>query len=97
MKNNKLIIITIVLSFICLKTFSQDIKFKAEKLDIENNGNNLTAINSETVIPEKNLEIKSEKVNYKKKEEILIFTKNVLFEDKINNLSVQSEKIKYEK
>ena len=97
MKNNKLIIITIVLSFICLKTFSQDIKFKAEKLDIENNGNNLIAINSDTIIPKKNLEIKSEKVNYKKKEEILIFTKNVLFEDKINNLSVQSEKIKYEK
>ena len=97
MKNNKLIIVTIVFSFIILESFSQDIKFKAEKLDVKNNGNTVTAFKSETIIPEKNIKIKSEKVNYQKKEEIIVFSKNIIFEDKINNLLIKSEKIKYEK
>ena len=97
MKNNKLIIISVFLSFIFLDSFSQDIKFKAEKLDVQNNGNTLTAFKVETVIPDKNIEINSEKANYKKKEEILIFTKNIKFKDKINNLLMQSEKIEYKK
>ena len=97
MKNNKLIIVSVFLSFIFLDSFSQDIKFKAEKLDVQNNGNTLTAFKAETIIPDKNIEINSEKANYKKKEEILIFTKNIKFKDKINNLLMQSEKIEYKK
>ena len=93
MKNNKLIIVTIVFSFIILESFSQDIKFKAEKLDVKNNGNTVTAFKSETIIPEKNIKITSEKVNYQKKEEIIVFSKNIIFEDKINNLLIKSEKI----
>ena len=57
MKNNKLIIVSVFLSFIFLDSFSQDIKFKAEKLDVQNNGNTLTAFKVETVIPDKNIEI----------------------------------------
>ena len=97
MKNNKLIIVSVFLSFMFLDSFSQDIKFKAEKLDVQNNGNTLTVFKAETVIPDKNIEINSEKANYKKKEEILIFTKNIKFKDKINNLLMQSEKVEYKK
>ena len=78
-------------------SLSDDIKFESEKIDIKKNGNEVFAFKSKTLIPEDDITITSDKVRYLKKENILIFTENVIFYDNLNNITIISDKINYDR
>ena len=77
--------------------FSEEIKFRAKKMNVEDDGNKIIAYDSEVYIPEKNINIKSNIAKQFKKENLLIFKDNVLVEDEINKINIESLKIRYEK
>ena len=77
--------------------FSQEIKFKAEKMEVGENGKLIIGYNSNTDIPEDNINIFSKKVEYNKNNSLVIFTDNVFFYDKKNNIIIEGDKIIYEK
>ena len=64
-------------------------------MDVKNNGNLIIAENSETDIPEKNINILSDKVSYNKEKQIIIFKNNVLLSDKNAGILIRSNNIKY--
>ena len=97
MKNKKLLIITIVYFILSVNLFSKEINFKAKKMDIKDDGDTILAYFSETKIPDKKIDINSNKVNYNKKSEIIIFSEEVTFKDNENLIFIESNKIKYEK
>ena len=98
MKISKLLLISII-TFIAFTNmlFSQEIKFKAEKMDVGQNGKLIIGYNSNTDIPEDNINIFSKKVEYNKIKNLVIFTDNVFFYDKKNNIIIEGDKIIYEK
>ena len=59
---------------ISVNLFAQEIKFQAEKMDIKDGGDTILAFFSNTLIPSKKINIKSNKANYNKKTEVIIFT-----------------------
>ena len=97
MKNKKLLIITIIYFILSVNLFSQEINFKAKKMDIKDGGDTILAYFSETKIPDKKIDINSNKVNYNKKSENIIFSDKVTLKDNENLISIESNKIKYEK
>ena len=98
MKISKLLLISII-TFIAFTNmlFSQEIKFKAEKMEVGENGKLIIGYNSNTDIPEDNINIFSKKVEYNKNNSLVIFTDNVFFYDKKNNIVIEGDKIIYEK
>ncbi len=96
MKIKKLIfiLITALLSF---KAVSQEVEFEASKMDVKENGNLIFALNSTTIIPLEKIKIRSDKVIYNKKSDIITFTDNVIFNDELNNIDINSNKIIYKK
>ena len=97
MKNKKLLITTIIYFILSVNLFAQEIKFQAEKMDIKDGGDTILAFFSNTLIPSKKINIKSNKANYNKKTEVIIFTNNVNIQDNLNSISIKSNKVKYEK
>ena len=97
MKNKKLLFITIIYLILSVDLFSQEINFKAKKMDIKDGGDTILAYFSKTKIPDKKIDIESNKVNYNKKSETIIFSDKVIFKDNENLISIESNKIKYEK
>ena len=80
-----------------INLFSEEINFKAKNMNIEDNGNTIIAYSSEVYIPKNNINIKSNIAKQFKKENLLIFKDNVLVEDEINKINIESENIRYEK
>ena len=66
MINRKNILILLINFFFITNAFSENIKFEAEKMDIEDNGNTIYAYNSNTFIKSENIIITSNKVKYDK-------------------------------
>ena len=97
MKINKVIIFLIIFFLNPSISLSDDIKFQSEKIDIKKNGDEVFAFKSKTLIPEDDTTITSDKVRYLKKENILIFTENVIFNDKMNDIIIISDKINYDR
>ena len=97
MKINKVITFLIIFFLNPSISLSDDIKFQSEKIDIKKNGNEVFAFKSKTLIPEDDITITSDKVRYLKKENILIFTENVIFYDNLNNITIISDKINYDR
>ena len=63
MKNKKLLITTIIYFILSVNLFAQEIKFQAEKMDINDGGDTILAFFSNTLIPSKKINIKSNKAN----------------------------------
>ena len=97
MKINIFFLGIIIFFLNCSKIIAEEVIFNAEKLNIEDNGNKINAINSETTIEKNNIKINSKRVNYNKKTNIIIFTDKVYFHDKNENLIIESDKIKYDR
>ena len=95
MKTKKLLLIIALLlvTILSLKSNSDEVKFKASNMDIKNDGNLVIAYKSSTLIPNKEIEIKSEKAEYDKISEILTFKNEVLFKDIRKNLIIKSNKV----
>ena len=97
MKINKLFIKTLIIFFVVLKVHSSDINFEAKKMDIKNDGDLILAYDSKTNIPESDLEIISNKVEYFKNKNFIIFTGDVILVDNKKNILIKSNKIYYDK
>ena len=94
----KLLIQTIILSFffINLNVLPDEIQFLSSNIKLKNDGALLQAYDSNTKIPSKKIEIKSDKANYFKPDKILILNDNVIFQDNQRDLIIKSDDIKYE-
>ena len=97
MKIKKLIQYSIVLIFIIVSAYSDEIEFEAENLKIANNGNLIFAFNSKTKIPDNQLEIKSKNVEYYKDKNIVKFINDVTLYDFKNNIEIKTDNLIYKK
>jgi len=97
MKIKKLLVYTFILFFACFKVIAEEVEFEASKLDIKDDGNIIFAYNSKTLIPSEKVKITSDKARYNKNTEIILFTKNVIFKDLINNIVIKGSKVTYNK
>ncbi len=97
MKNNKIIINLIIILIGFTNACSEEVEFKAKNIEIKENGNKVFAYNSETIISKEKIRIISNKVRYNKVDDILVFTNQVQFDDKKNDVVIQGKEIRYEK
>ena len=97
MKINKLFLKTLIIFFVVFKVHSSEINFEAKKMDIKNDGDLILAYDSKTNIPESDLEIISNKVEYFKDKNFIIFTGDVILVDNKKNILIKSNKINYDK
>ena len=86
----------IILFFIC-NSYSEEIQIESENINVKDDGNLIYAINSNIFIPSKQIKIYSDKAEYNKKKNIIIFTDKVFFEDLKKNITLKSQKVTYEK
>ena len=92
---NKFLIILIVFGIISNALSDEDIIFKASEINILNEGNLIKAKDGSEVILPDNITITSNEFEYNKLNSVLEFNKNILAEDKINDLELKTEKLKY--
>ena len=92
---NKFLIILIVFGIISNALSDEDIIFKASEINILNEGNLVKAKDGSEVILPDNITITSNEFEYNKLNSVLEFNKNILAEDKINDLELKTEKLKY--
>ena len=97
MRISYLIIIFIIFCSFTKSLLADEVNFNAKKIEVEENGNKIIAFISETYIPKKKINIKSDIANYNKKEQILNFIDKVKLSDLNNNLYIEGDKMKYEK
>ncbi len=97
MRISYLIIIFIIFCSFTKSLLADEVNFNAKKMEVEENGNKIIAFISETYIPKKKINIKSDIANYNKKEQILNFIDKVKLSDLSNNLYIEGDKMKYEK
>ena len=97
MKIKNLLFILFLYNILITNVYAQEISFQAIEMDIKEDGNLIIAFNSETDIPSENLKIYSDKVQYNKKTDIIIFTKNVVINDLENDVKINSNRVIYEK
>ena len=91
----KNLIIKLFLSFIIFKSFSTEVMFESNNMDVKNNGNFIIAYDVKVEIPNDKLSIKSKKASYDKITDIIIFEDNVDYKDYGNNVKIKSNKITY--
>ena len=97
MKIRKLILFVFFMSLIASKSISDDIEFEASKMEIEDGGNIIIAYDSSSYVKSEKIEIKSNKAKYDKKQNIIIYTGNVYFNDLPNNIEIRSNRVTYNK
>ena len=96
MKHLKIISVIFIFFFYFNNSFSEQIEFKSEKINVTDDGNTIIAFKSNTFIPDKNILVVSDKVNYDKNKKFLVFSENVYLHDKFNNLIIKSNLIEYD-
>jgi len=95
MKNKFFFKILVFFLFFLNANSQEDIIFNAGQINILNNGNLVKATNGSEVILPDNIIITSEELDYDKIDLILEFNKSIIAEDKINNIKLETEKLKY--
>ena len=96
MKINIFLINLITIFLYISNSFSYDVIIESSSLDLKNDGNKIITNNAKIDIPEKNIKIKSGKVNYDKGKNYIIFEDNVLFQDLSTDTTIKSNKINYD-
>ena len=94
MRINKILSILAFLAFLPFYSLSKDVDFEASDIKIIDN-NKIIAFESKTRIHSKNITVESDKVEYEKKSNILLFSGEVLLTDKTNKISIKSDEIVY--
>ena len=92
---NKFLFILIILGFISNVLADEEIIFKASEINILNDGNLVKASNGSEVMLPDNITITADKFEYNKLNSNIEFNQNILAEDKINDLKLKTEKLKY--
>ncbi len=78
------------------KSLSDEVEFESSKMDIKEDGKIIYAYNSKTNIPKENIYIISDKAKYNKIKKEILFTENVIFVDRNNQLNIKGDKILYD-
>ena len=92
---NKFLFILIILGFISNVLADEEIIFKAGEINILNDGNLVKASNGSEVMLPDNITITADEFEYNKLNSNIEFNQNNLAEDKINDLNLKTEKLKY--
>lgn len=92
---NKFLFILIILGFISNVLADEEIIFKASEINILNDGNLVKASNGSEVMLPDNITITADEFEYNKLNSNIEFNQNILAEDKINDLKLKTEKLKY--
>ena len=92
---NKFLFILIILGFISNVLADEEIIFKAGEINILNDGNLVKASNGSEVMLPDNITITADEFEYNKLNSNIEFNQNILAEDKINDLKLKTEKLKY--
>mgnify|MGYP000647977066 CR=1 FL=1 len=95
----KIVYILIKLLFLSLMSFnslSEEIQIESSDMNIINNGNTILASNSKIIVPNQNIKIKSKLANYEKNKNIVTLEEEVFFDDKNNEVLIESNFIKYD-
>ena len=90
-----LLINLIALFFFSTNLRSEEIQFENSEMKIIDNGNIILGYESKVSIPSKKIVIVSRKAEYNKKEKIITFYDDVVFEDKENNIIIKGDKLNY--
>ena len=85
---NKFLFILIILGFISNVLADEEIIFKAGEINILNEGNLVKASDGSEVILPDNINITAVEFEYNKLNSHIEFNKNILAEDKINDLNL---------
>ena len=93
----KILLNFIIISFFICNSYSEEIQIESENINVKDDGNLIYAINSNIFIPSKQIKIYSDKAEYNKKKNIIIFTDKVFFEDLKKNITLKGQKVTYEK
>ena len=92
---NKFLFILIILSFVSNTLADEEIIFKAGEINILNEGNLVKASDGSEVMLPDNINITADEFEYNKLNSHIEFNQNILAEDKINDLKLKTEKLKY--
>ena len=76
---------------------SDEVDIISDNIKILENGKLIESYQTQVIIKKKGLYIEGDVSVYDKKKEIISFKKNVLFNDRIKNITVKTEKAKYDK
>ena len=76
---------------------ANEIEIISDDVKILDNGKKIKSINTKAIIKKQGLEIQGNESLYDKNKQELIFKKNVLFFDKIKNVSINTEEALYSK
>ncbi len=90
----------ILLTFLLIPNkiiYAKEIEIISDNVKILDNGKIIKSINTKAIIKKQGLEIQGNDSLYDKKKQELIFKKNVLFFDKIKNVSIETEEALYSK
>ena len=90
----------ILLTFLLIPNkiiYANEIEIISDNVKILDNGKIIKSINTKAIIKKQGLEIQGNDSLYDKNKQELIFKKNVLFFDKIKNVSVETEEALYSK
>ena len=98
MKNKYLIFLSIVI-FLILRTntTSEEFNLKSNKIEILDSGNKIEAIGNVEITTDNNIQIKSNESFLDKSNSILISKGDVILYDKIKNIKIIAQYIKYDK
>ena len=100
MKNNIIIVCIFILFFnINFEKVraSEEFVFESNSIEFFDTSKNIIAKNGVTVSSNDGLKISAFTANYDKKSNFLILEKDIIINDKLNDLSLKSEKIIYDK
>ena len=76
---------------------ANEINIISDNIEILDSGKKIKSINTKAIIESEGLEIEGDQSIYDKDNQEVIFEKNVLFFDKIKNISIETEKVLYNK
>ena len=97
MVHNSLIFYLIIIILTTFKVYSNEVEINSSRMKITKEGNIIASSDSEIIIPSENIYIKSNQATYEKNLNTVILTKDVFFNDKNNQIIIESDFVKYEK
>ena len=86
-----------ILTFFCLNSFSEEIEIESSNINVVDDGKIVLANNAQIIVPTEKIKIKSDLAKYEKTKNIITFTKNVLLDDRKNEVIIDGDFIKYER
>ena len=78
-------------------SFSDEIQIESSKIDVKEEGNLIIAFKADINIPSKEIKIYSNKANYNKIKNTIVFIGDVFLKDTKKNIILKSQKVTYEK